>query len=156
RAGSDCGNLLAQVSGGPGAVQAPGGAGVAQPGGPVAQVPGAARASDLEPPATRPCVLLCAHMDTVPLDAPVEPVVVDGFWENANDGILGADNKAAVAVLLALAQRVRRQGAPVDIELLFTVGEERSLAGARAFDASTLRSAFGYAFDHASPVGEVV
>jgi tripeptide aminopeptidase len=107
--------------------------------------------------AARPCVLLCAHLDTVPLSAPVEPVVREGFWENANEGILGADNKAAVAVLLALAQRVCREGSsPVDIELLFTVGEERSLAGARAFDVGRLRSDFGYAFDHATPLGEVV
>ena len=101
-------------------------------------------------------MLLCAHLDTVPLQAPVEPVLVDGGWENANEGILGADNKAAVAVLLALARHVRREGAPVDLELLFTVGEERSLAGARAFDASRLRSDFGFVFDHASPIGEVV
>ena len=104
---------------------------------------------------------MCAHLDTVPLAAEVEPVIVDDCWENANEGILGADNKAAIAVLLALARRVRREGAggvgfPIDIELLFTVGEERALAGSRAFDASRLHSAFGYVFDHASPVGEVV
>ncbi|MHB8240967.1 MAG: M20/M25/M40 family metallo-hydrolase [Solirubrobacteraceae bacterium] len=101
-------------------------------------------------------VLLCAHLDTVPLQAPVEPVLRDGAWENANEGILGADNKAAVAVLLALARHVRKQGSPVDVELLFTVGEEISLAGSRAFDAASLRSEFGYVFDHASPIGEVI
>jgi tripeptide aminopeptidase len=101
-------------------------------------------------------LLLCAHLDTVPLQAPVEPVLVDGFWENANDGVLGADNKAAVAVLLALARHVHREGAPVDVELLFTVCEETALAGARAFDAGRLHSRFGYVFDHASPIGEVV
>ncbi len=84
---------------------------------------------------TRAGVLLCAHLDTVPPLAPVEPVLVEGVWENANEGILGADNKAAVAVLLALARHVHRDGAPVDVELLFTVGEETALAGARAFDA---------------------
>jgi tripeptide aminopeptidase len=103
-----------------------------------------------------PCVLFCAHLDTVPLQAPVEPVLEDGGWENANAGILGADNKAAVAVMLALARRVRNEGAPVGIELLFTVGEERSLAGARALDVTRLSSDFGYVFDHASPIGEVV
>ncbi len=103
-----------------------------------------------------PCLLLCAHLDTVPLQAPVEPVLEEGGWENANEGILGADNKAAIAVLLVLARRLCNEGAPVDIELLFTVGEERSLAGARAFDASRLRSDFGYVFDHASPIGEIV
>jgi tripeptide aminopeptidase len=101
-------------------------------------------------------VLLCAHLDTVPPVAPIEPVLEEGFWENSGEGILGADNKAAVAVLLALARDVYREGAPVDLELLFTVGEEISLAGAAEFDCSTLRSDYGYVFDHASPIGEVV
>jgi tripeptide aminopeptidase len=101
-------------------------------------------------------VLLCAHLDTVPLLAPVEPVLEEGYWENANEAILGADNKAAVAVLLALARDVYYGGAPVDLELLFTVGEEIALAGAREFDPAVLKSDYGYVFDHASPIGEVI
>ncbi len=104
----------------------------------------------------RASVALCAHLDTVPLQAPVDPVLQEGFWENANDGILGADNKAAVAVLLAVARHLRSNGGPLDVELLFTVGEEISLAGSSAFDASLLRSEYGYVFDHASPIGEVI
>jgi tripeptide aminopeptidase len=108
-----------------------------------------------EQPAAR-SVLLCAHLDTVPPLAPVEPLLVDGYWENANEGILGADNKAAVAVILALARHIRSQGSPVDVELLFTVCEETALSGSRAFDATRLRSELGYVFDHATPIGEVV
>ena len=99
---------------------------------------------------------MCAHLDTVPLQAPVEPVLLDGFWENANEGVLGADNKAALAVMLAVARHICRQGAPVDVELLFTVCEEVALAGARAFDVTRLSSDLGYVFDHASPIGEVI
>ena len=51
-------------------------------------------------------------MDTVPLAAPVEPVLVDGRWENANDGILGADNKSAVAVILEVARRFTAAAEP--------------------------------------------
>jgi tripeptide aminopeptidase len=101
-------------------------------------------------------VLLCAHLDTVSQNAPIEPVVVDGGWENANDGILGADNKAAVAVILEVARRATVEGSPVGIELLFTVAEENGLLGAAHFDAGRLRSGFGYVFDHATPIGEVV
>jgi tripeptide aminopeptidase len=101
-------------------------------------------------------LLLCAHLDTVPLAAPVDPIVVDDGWENANDGILGADNKAAVAVLLALAHRLVTMPAAIGLELLFTVGEEVGLAGAKAFEVGKLRSSFGYVFDHASPIGEIV
>jgi tripeptide aminopeptidase len=110
------------------------------------------------PGASPDSILLCAHMDTVPLTAPVEPVRDDGGWENAGDGILGADNKSAVAVILEVARRVTSAPAPpeVGIELLFTICEEVSLRGSRAFDASRLDSRFGYVFDHATPIGEIV
>ena len=101
-------------------------------------------------------ILLCAHLDTVETEAPIEPVLVDGGWENAHDGILGADNKAAVAVMLEVARRASIDSSPVGIELLFTVSEEDALVGAKAFDASRLRSEFGYVFDHATPIGEIV
>ena len=110
-------------------------------------------------PGTGPdSILLCAHMDTVPLTAPVEPFRVDGGWENAGDGILGADNKSAVAVILELARRVTSAPEPpeIGIELLFTICEEVSLRGSKAFDASRLDSRFGYVFDHATPIGEIV
>ncbi|MET0603202.1 MAG: M20/M25/M40 family metallo-hydrolase [Baekduia sp.] len=103
-----------------------------------------------------PCVLLCAHLDTVPHgDIPIEPVIVDDGWENANDAILGADNKAAVAGMLVAAERVASGGGPA-FELLLTVREETALAGAQQFDVSQLRSPFGYVFDHATPIGEIV
>jgi tripeptide aminopeptidase len=101
-------------------------------------------------------ILLCAHLDTVPEDGTIEPVLDDGAWVSAGDTILGADNKAAVAVILEVARRCSVEGAPVGLELLFTVGEEKGLAGAMAFDTSTLRSDWGYVFDHASPIGEIV
>ncbi|MCW2999336.1 MAG: family metallo-hydrolase [Solirubrobacterales bacterium] len=108
-------------------------------------------------PSERRSVLLCAHLDTVPHGTtPIEPVLVDDGWENRHDGILGADNKAAVAVLLLAAEGARAHGAPVDLELLFTVREETALAGAKAFDVALLRSPFGYVFDHATPIGEIV
>lgn len=101
-------------------------------------------------------VLLCAHLDTVEPAAPIDPVLVDGGWENAHNGILGADNKAAVAVILEVARRAVVEGAPLGLELLFTVSEEDALAGAKRFDAARLRSAFGFVFDHATPIGEVI
>jgi tripeptide aminopeptidase len=103
-------------------------------------------------------LLICAHLDTVPATAPIEPVIVDGGWENANEAILGADNKAAVAVALELVRRAISAPSPpeVGIELLFTVCEEVALRGAKAFDHTKLISRFGYVFDHASPIGEIV
>jgi tripeptide aminopeptidase len=96
-------------------------------------------------------------MDTVPLAAPIEVVERDGVLENRNDGILGADNKAAVAVLMEVARRAKAPGGPrVGMELLFTTCEERGLAGAKAFDQSRLHADYGFVFDHASPIGELI
>jgi tripeptide aminopeptidase len=108
----------------------------------------------------RPSVLLCAHLDTVPHgETPIAPVIVDDGWENANEAILGADNKAAVAVMLIAAERIARAGdawAGAGVELLLTVEEETALAGAKRFDVSQLSSAYGYVYDHATPIGEIV
>ncbi|MGO9975385.1 MAG: M20/M25/M40 family metallo-hydrolase [Solirubrobacteraceae bacterium] len=103
-------------------------------------------------------VMMCAHMDTVPLTAPLAPVVREGVWVNATPGILGADNKAAVAALIELARRQRAAPDRPDtgLELLFTVCEETGLHGARAFDVSLLHSSFGFVFDHATPFGEII
>ncbi len=116
------------------------------------------------PGRTERSVLLCAHLDTVPHEGEVEPVLVGGeedadeepAWVSAGETILGADNKAAVAMLLELARRHAREPAPVGVELLFTTSEENALAGAKAFDVAALRSEVGYVFEHASPIGEVV
>ena len=103
--------------------------------------------------------MLCAHLDTVPEPGIVEPVCVDGAWVSAGDTILGADNQAAVAVILEVARRCANSShrpPPVGLELLFTVSEENALAGAKVFDVATLRSDWGYVFDHASPIGEII
>jgi tripeptide aminopeptidase len=108
-------------------------------------------------PESAPTVLLCAHMDTVPLDGPVEVVSENGLLTNRHEAILGADNKAAVATIMGAAHRIVRQGKPTaGVEILFTTGEEQALKGAKAFDKSRLRSDFGYVFDHASAIGEIV
>ena len=101
-------------------------------------------------------VLLCAHLDTVPLAAPVNVQRDGGVFRNANEAILGADNKAAVAVLLGVARRLAEQGSPVGVELLFTTAEELALRGATEVDRSELSSEFGFVFDHASPIGEII
>ena len=119
-----------------------------------ARIPGAAeRAGD---PAA-PHILFCAHMDTVPLAAPIEPALVDGAWENLNQGILGADNKSAVAIFTELARHYSgAEVPPVGLEFVFTICEETSLGGSAAFDSSRLRSSYGFVFDQATPIGGVI
>jgi tripeptide aminopeptidase len=101
-------------------------------------------------------VMFCAHVDTVPHEGQVEVVEEEGVFRSRGETILGADNKAAVAVFMELAARHAEEPPPVGIELLLTVAEEQGLRGAKAFDPSALRSEVGFVVDHASAIGEVI
>lgn len=101
-------------------------------------------------------LLFCAHLDTVPHEGLIEVVREDGVLHSRGETILGADNKAAVAVFMELVGRHLTEPPPVGIELLLTVAEEQGLRGAKAFDVSTLRSRQGFVLDHASAIGEVI
>jgi tripeptide aminopeptidase len=103
-------------------------------------------------------IFLCAHLDTVPPTGPIEPVVGDDrIVRNAGGTILGADNKAAVAVMLEAARRiVDERLTHAGVELLFTTKEEVGLRGAFAFDHSRLEARVGYVYDMAAPIGDVI
>ena len=102
-------------------------------------------------------IFLCAHLDTVPPEGPIEPVIEDGVVRNAAGTILGADNKSAVAAMLEGARRVLVENRPHGgIELLFTPKEEVGLLGAAAFDHERLQARLGYVYDQAAPIGDVI
>jgi tripeptide aminopeptidase len=101
-------------------------------------------------------VMFAAHLDTVPHDGDVEVVLDQGVYRSRGDTILGADNKAAVAVLAEVAARFAAERPPIGLELVFTVAEEDGLRGAKALDLDALGSKIGFVLDHASPIGEVI
>jgi tripeptide aminopeptidase len=102
-------------------------------------------------------IFLCAHLDTVPPDGPLEPVIEEGIVRNAGGTILGADNKSAVVVMLEAVRRVVEESRPhAGIELLFTPKEEVGLMGAYAFDHTRLEARIGYVYDQAAPIGEII
>lgn len=113
----------------------------------IARIPGA--------PGSR-TIALCSHVDTVPLSDRVEVELVDGVYRNRRDAILGADDKAGVAVMLEAARRWTAAAPPCGVELVFTTGEEVGLRGAHAFDRSMLEAEFGFVLDHAAPIGRMV
>jgi tripeptide aminopeptidase len=101
-------------------------------------------------------LMFCAHIDTVPHRGQIEVVEDEGIFRSAGETILGADNKAAVAVFIELVARHAQEPPPVGIELLLTVAEEQGLRGAKAFDTGALHADLGFVLDHAGPVGEVI
>src|SRR6266498_1398354 len=111
----------------------------------------------VEPIAEGTPIFLCAHLDTVPPDGSIEPVVDEGVVRNAGGPILGADNKSAVAGMLDATRRVLAENRPhAGIELLCTPKEEVGLLGAAAFDHTRLRARVGYVYDQAAPIGDVI
>ncbi len=112
-------------------------------------------------------LMFCAHLDTVPHPGAIEVLRDGDVFRSVGDTILGADNKAAVAVLLELIEGwaeagngggdlLTEAGPPLGIELLFTVAEEVGLCGAQAFDPVQLKSGRGFVLDHATPIGEII
>src|SRR5262245_54691618 len=111
----------------------------------------------LEPIAPGTPLFFCAHLDTVPPDGPLEPVLEEGVVRNAGGTILGADNKSAVVAMLEGVRRVLAENrSHAGIELLFTPKEEVGLIGAAAFDDSRLHAQLGYVYDQAAPIGEII
>jgi tripeptide aminopeptidase len=111
----------------------------------------------LEPNVPGEPIFLCAHLDTVPASAPIEPLVTDGMVRNGAGTILGADDKAAVAAMLDATRRLVAENRPhAGVELLFTAREEVGLEGAFAFDHTRLRARLGYVYDQAAPIGTVI
>ena len=111
----------------------------------------------IEPTAEGAPLFFCAHLDTVPPKGSIEPMVDDGVVRNGGGTILGADNKAAVAVMLEATRRIVAENRPHGgIELLFTPKEEVGLRGAAAFDQERLHAKLGFVYDHAGPIGEVI
>jgi tripeptide aminopeptidase len=84
------------------------------------------------------------------------PVVGDGVIYSNGETVLGADDKAGIAMILAAVSELQEEGGPRGpLELLFTVQEEIGLFGAKFLQAE-LQSDFGYVVDGDGPVGNIV
>lgn len=89
----------------------------------IVKLPGTTRGSRL---------LYSAHMDTVPLCRGAVPVRRGNRIVSKGDTALGADNRTAVACLITLAETLLTHNVPrPPLTLLFTVGEEIGLLGAK-------------------------
>jgi tripeptide aminopeptidase len=101
-------------------------------------------------------IALVAHMDTVPLAGEVRVRIDNGVARSAGDTILGADDKAAVTALIALARDLATEPPAAGVELVVTASEEVGLRGAKALDLGLLRAEAAFVFDSEGPVGTVV
>ena len=103
-------------------------------------------------------VMLNAHMDTVGTDRGIKPVVREGVIYSDGTTILGADDKSGVAVILEVVRALQESEdvsyPPLDV--VFTVGEEQGLIGARALDVGLVRARKGLVLDSGGPIGTII
>lgn len=85
-----------------------------------------------------PTVLVNAHLDTVQeIDSDREIVKEAAIWKSSK-GILGADDRAGVNVVLSIAKTIGSTGFNGTIKYIFTVEEEIGLLGAKNISESFL------------------
>ena len=100
---------------------------------------------------------LCAHLDTVPNNGPIEVKLVDGLLTNHRSDILGGDNKSAVAAVIEALRRIVAEGRPhAGIDVILTPCEEIGLQGAKRFDPLATQAKIAFVFDHTGPIGGIV
>ncbi|HVR28912.1 MAG TPA: M20/M25/M40 family metallo-hydrolase [Thermoanaerobaculia bacterium] len=97
--------------------------------------------------------LFMGHMDTVPLVRGAKAIRKGGRITSAGSTALGGDNRTACAALVTLVETLLRDRLPhPPLTLLFTVGEEVGLLGARHVDLDDLgRPAMGFNIDGGDP-----
>jgi tripeptide aminopeptidase len=99
-----------------------------------------------------PPLFFNAHMDTVEPGTGVVPRLENGIFVSEGDTVLGADDKAGIAIMVETVRILREKRIPHgDIELLFTVSEETGLVGAKAMSPDFIRARHGYALDSSYP-----
>ena len=114
-----------------------------------AAIPGRGELKDADP------ILFCAHMDTVSPGTGKKIIVhEDGKITSDRTTVLGADDRAALAVIYEGYRQILEEGADhAPIELLFTPAEETYTVGASAFDYSVVKAKKAFVSDCSGDFG---
>jgi tripeptide aminopeptidase len=100
--------------------------------------------------------VLLAHMDTARPTENVQPKVGSDRITSDSRSILGADNRAGVAILLNTLQQALEQTQPCqDFTAVFTVCEETTLSGSRHLSLGK-QIEMGYVFDSSLRPGNFI
>jgi len=105
-----------------------------------------------------PRILFSAHLDTVPICQGAVPVRKGNRIIPKGKTGLGGDNRASVAAIVTMAQAILQNDLPrPPLTLLFPVGEEKGLLGAKAFEPTEGGSpVMGFNLDGSGERGGVI
>ncbi|MBU8879297.1 M20/M25/M40 family metallo-hydrolase [Bacillus sp. FJAT-29790] len=102
-------------------------------------------------------IYFTSHMDTVVPGNGIKPSIKDGYVVTDGTTILGADDKAGLAVMLEVVKVLKEQNIEHGtIQFIITVGEESGLVGAKALDPALIKAKYGYALDSDGKVGNII
>ncbi len=94
-------------------------------------------------------VVLCSHMDTVVPGKGVKPVVKKDCITSDGTTILGADDKAGIAIILEVLRTLKEQKLPhPPVEAVFTLTEENGMQGAKNLDCKKIKGREGLILDN--------
>ena len=97
------------------------------------------------------------YMDRVPPGRAHTPILANGILCSDGTTNLGADDSAGLGIILHAVEELAARRLPhPPLLLLFTVGEEVGLIGAKAFDPAPWGAREGIVFDNAGEPGVVV
>ena len=108
-------------------------------------------------PPRRPGLILVSHLDTILPTRGLKVRESGGVFRSDGTTILGADDRAGVAVMVEVARALLAGGgSPVPLELLFTVAEEKGLYGGKKLAPGWLKGPAALILDTGGPVGTAV
>ncbi len=95
--------------------------------------------------------LLGAHMDTVSPGQGVKPIVKKDRVTSDGTTILGADDKAGLAIILEVLTALKESKVPhASLQAIFTLAEEQGMGGSKNLDYSKLKGREGLLLDNES------
>lgn len=102
-------------------------------------------------------IALMAHMDTIKPTLGIRPRVNNGTISSDGNTILGADNRAGIAIILSLIEHLIKNNLPHrPFEAVFTIGEETGLFGSTHLDLHIVESRTVYVLDSSADPGSYV
>ena len=106
----------------------------------------AKNSSSMEP------IAFCCHADTVKPGAGITPVVENDRIRSSGDTILGADDKAGIAILIEM---VKSSSKHPPIEIIISRCEEIGTEGSANLDYSLIKSKIAYVLDE-EEIAEII
>lgn len=101
--------------------------------------------------------IMCAHMDTVVPGNGIKPIVEDGVIHTDGSTILAGDDKSGIAGIMEAVRVIKEQNLPCrNTQILFTIGEEGGMNGAKNMDYSMIQGKEAMVFDASGEIGKVL